>query len=77
MRIIDAGAKMMYGNSPTPWRKKNDHTKRYPVMPGGDAGLAADASTLAFVGARVEAAAKETTSKTTKTNAERQEAKSI
>ena len=68
---------MMYGNSPTPWRRKNDHTKRYSAMPGGDAGMAADASALAFDDARVEAAAKETTSKTTKTSAERQGAKAV
>jgi hypothetical protein len=77
MRIIDTKTKMMYGHSTSLWRGLNDHTKRYPVMPGGDAGLAADASTLACVGARVEAAAKEATSKATKTSAERQEAKTI
>ena len=77
MRIIDAGAKMMYGCSPLLKREGNDRTGRDPALPGGDTGLAADASALVSIDSRVETAAEETASKTTKASAEKQEAKAI
>jgi hypothetical protein len=72
MRIIDAGAKMMYGSSPSPWREGNDRTGRDPGLSGADIVLAVDGCALVSAGSRVETAAEETASKTTKASAERQ-----
>jgi hypothetical protein len=67
---------MMYGYSPSVWREGNDRTERDPDL-SGDMGLAVAASALVSVGSRVETAAEETAGRTTKTSAERQEAKVV
>ena len=77
MRIIDTDAKMMYGCSPSLWREWNDRTERVPGLSGADMGLPVDTCALVSARLRVETLAEKTASRTTKTGAERQEAKTL